>query len=207
MLVVQAYTFDVRAADAPPRVGFHCYRPSGRALAAAAAKDDRDGPQQQPWQAAALTDAGSLALRREANEHVFNSGWHAALDLYGRLLEREPWYAPGYVYRAILLLKRGWRGDATAALRDADTCVALSPNWPKALETRVRCLKDLHQVRHKRHAVPRHLCCSASAACPSMSRDLRGGGGGTGLCQGMTIYLVLTLLCSGSCGSVSACAL
>ena len=144
---MQAYAFDVRAADAPPVVTLNCCRPHGPALAAAAAKDDAEGPQHQPWQATALTDSTSLALRREANEHVFNSGWHAALDLYGRLLEREPWYAPGYVYRAILLLKRGWRGDATAALRDADTCVALSPTWPKAFETRVRCLKDLHQAR------------------------------------------------------------
>ena len=77
---------------------------------------------------------------------VFNSAWHAALAQYDKLLAAEPWLATGHVYRAIILLKRGWRGDARAALQDADTSIALSPSWSKAYETRVRCLKDLGQV-------------------------------------------------------------
>jgi tetratricopeptide (TPR) repeat protein len=148
---LQVYAFDVRHAESPPTLAYSCVRPHAQALEAAAAKDDRDGPFAQPWNNTALASEASLALRRRANEHVFNSGWNAALELYDKLLAAEPWLAQGYVYRAIILLKRGWRGDALAALRDADTCVALSPRWPKAYETRVRCLKELGQVRPVLH--------------------------------------------------------
>jgi hypothetical protein len=77
---------------------------------------------------------------------VLQDRWDEALKLYSQLILRVPWLAHSWAARAIVLLHRGWRGDAVWALRDADTCVALSPRWHKAYETRVRCLKVLGQV-------------------------------------------------------------
>jgi hypothetical protein len=201
----QVYTFDVRGADAPPKMAYLCHRPLLRALESAALKDEVQGPFPCAWHQLPL-DPASLALRSKANKcavsvfvtagaapwrvpaqrgtahacrsaiwqatacqestgtcHgvatggadvlcrcVFDSKWHEALDLYNQLLERAPWFSQGYAARAICLLNRGWRGDAWAALRDADTCTALSPEWPKAYETRVRCLRRLGQVRQQR---------------------------------------------------------
>jgi hypothetical protein len=127
-------------------MGYHCFKPHLHALEAAAAKDDREGPFARPWHTVQLQAVSSIALRHEANDCVLNSNWDGAVELYDKLLAAEPWLPQGYIYRAIILLNRGWRGDALCALRDADTCVALSPNWPKAYETRIRCLKDLDQV-------------------------------------------------------------
>lgn len=140
---------------------YSCCRPHARALEAMAAKDETDGPYACAWHDVPLLSAASRALRSGMNEHLLNSQWHQALTVCNELLRREPWFAPTYVHRAIILLKRGWRGDAAAALRDADTCIALSPGWPKAYETRVRCLKELGQVC----CLPRGAARLAQSAC------------------------------------------
>lgn len=158
LLLVQVYAFDVRHADAPPTIGYHSFKPHVHALEAAAAKDDREGPCARPWHTTQLHATASIALRHQANHCVFSNDWHGALELYDRLLAAEPWLPQGYVYRAIILLNRGWRGDALCALRDADTCIALSPNWPKAYETRIRCLKDLDQVGPSTSPLPTCVC-------------------------------------------------
>jgi hypothetical protein len=175
-LSLQVYAFDVRHAEAPPVMAYSCCRPNLAALEAAAAKDEREGPLGVPWHLNTLHAPASVALRRSANEHIFNSAWHAALAQYDKLLAAEPWLAQGYAYRAIILLKRGWRGDALAALRDADTCVAFSPGWPKAYETRVRCLKDLGQVRAPRRepcAVLAWLLFAAVLSCARFKRGIQ----------------------------------
>ena len=122
------------------------HKPAAHALAAAATKEDREGPFRHALHSTPLHTPSSMRLRRRANDCVFNDDWTGALNLYNELLQVEPWLPQGYVHRAIILLRRGWRGDALCALRDADTCVALCPNWAMAYETRVRCLKDLGQV-------------------------------------------------------------
>jgi hypothetical protein len=141
-----AYAFDVSRAEAPPTMQYSCCKPHMRALEAAARKDDADGPYACAWHCVPLRCATSRNLRSLANQHLLNSKWHSALLVCDELLKREPWFVKMYMYRAIILLKRAWRGDAAVALRDADTCVALSPEWPKAYELRVRCLKELGQV-------------------------------------------------------------
>lgn len=125
-------------------MSFCSTRPCLRALEAAARQNDAgyDAHQQDP-----PLDTESAEMRRAANEAVMEDRWDDALALYGRLLERVPWLAQTWAARAIVLLRRGWKGDALCALRDADTCAALSPHWPKAYETRIRCLRSLGQVR------------------------------------------------------------
>eukprot|EP00892_Ulva_mutabilis_P012900 jgi/Ulvmu1/9983/UM059_0032.1 len=139
----QAYTFDVTKESAPPRMSYCSTRPRLDALEAAACHNDagysttgQDPP----------LDAEAAEMRRAANEAVMEDRWDDALVLYGQLLGRVPWLAQTWAARAIVLLRRGWKGDALFALRDADTCAALSPNWPKAYETRIRCLRSLGQI-------------------------------------------------------------
>lgn len=145
VIYLQAYTFDVTSESAPPRMLFCSTQPCLSALESAARHNDAgyEAHQQDP-----PLDAESAEMRRAANEAVMEDRWDDALALYGRLLKRVPWLAQTWAARAIVLLRRGWKGDALCALRDADTCAALSPHWPKAYETRIRCLRSLGQVLH-----------------------------------------------------------
>ena len=148
---------------------FCCHKPAPHALEAAAAKEEREGPYGHALHCAPLHTPSSVRLRHEANDCTFNDDFSGALRRYNDLLEAEPWFSQGYVHRAITLLQRGWRGDALCALRDAETSIALSPTWAKAYETRVRCLKDLGQVRPRRCY---SLC--VSAACFKLTAQSMG---------------------------------
>lgn len=140
---VQGYTFDVTREEAPPRMAFCSTRPCASALESAARHNDAGYELAQPD---VVLDAESAEMQRAANQAVMEDRWDDALALYHRLQRRVPWLAQTWAARAIVLLRRGWKGDALWALRDADTCAALSPHWPKAYETRIRCLRSLGQV-------------------------------------------------------------
>jgi hypothetical protein len=66
-LTLQVYTFDVRGADAPPKMAYLCHRPLRRALVSAALKDEVQGPFPCAWHLLPL-DPASLALRSKANK-------------------------------------------------------------------------------------------------------------------------------------------
>jgi hypothetical protein len=89
-LALQVYTFDVRGADAPPKMAYLCHRPLRRALISAALKDEVQGPFPCAWHLLPL-DPASLALRSKANKCDLSCAsalvclWLRALPLGGIL--------------------------------------------------------------------------------------------------------------------------
>ncbi|CAG9464325.1 unnamed protein product [Pedinophyceae sp. YPF-701] len=79
----------------------------------------------------------------EGNRMFFAKKHTAAVRWYSRGVEAAPWSVGLRCNRAAALLARKFEGDAMAALKDVEECIAMDPSAPKP---RFRRAQALHQI-------------------------------------------------------------
>lgn len=84
---------------------------------------------------------GAAALKEKGNAKFKAGEYQAAVEAYTQSLELEPGQHLCYSNRSAAYLKLG--GSAEQALRDAEQCVALAPNWAKGYSRQAAALQEL----------------------------------------------------------------
>lgn len=122
-----------------------------------------------------MLPAAADALKGQGNLAYFNGQYSAAIERYGRALTLAPCAAVLYTNRCLALLKRGWKGDAAEALRDAELAVALDPGSIKAHFRLTSSLQRCGMPRSALAAVRalRSLFPEAADQAASLEQELR----------------------------------
>eukprot|EP00887_Chlorella_sp_A99_P002411 scaffold10.g2411.t1 len=118
----------------PPSAGAGA---SGIAAATAAGPSEAAAPVGAAVAAVLLPPEAERA-KADGNLYLFNKQAQQAVEAYSEALRAAPWAGLLYTNRCLALLQRGWEGDATAALADAEVAAALDPRNPKAYFRRAR---------------------------------------------------------------------
>eukprot|EP00928_Gymnodinium_smaydae_P061750 TRINITY_DN45767_c0_g1_i1.p1 TRINITY_DN45767_c0_g1~~TRINITY_DN45767_c0_g1_i1.p1 ORF type:complete len:421 (+),score=107.87 TRINITY_DN45767_c0_g1_i1:60-1322(+) len=85
----------------------------------------------------------AAALKEEGNSKFKVGEYSAAIDAYTRSLELDSSQHLCYSNRSAAYLKLG--GKAEEALRDAEKCVELAPEWPKGYNRQAAALQELQR--------------------------------------------------------------
>jgi len=125
-------------------------------------------------------------LKNEGNDKFKAGEYAAAVEAYTRSLELDPSQHLCYSNRSAAYLKLG--GSAPEALRDAEKCVELAPEWPKGFSRLAAALQELKRWDEAIAACERGLAASnddglrkmlSEVRCRSFQERLRGVWHGT----------------------------
>lgn len=94
-------------------------------------------------------DSDTTVVKEEGNSHYKQKDYHRAITAYSKCLARYPHSVVLLNNRAQALLKREWKGDQYAALRDSSTALDIDPDNEKA---HFRQIQSLHAMKYSKLA-------------------------------------------------------
>lgn len=122
----------------------------------------QEGSNQEP------TEDEASVLKKEGNAQFKAGAYQAAIDAYSRSLELDPQQHLCYSNRSAAYLKLG--NSAEEALRDAQRCVELAPNWPKGYSRQAAALQELKRWDEALAICTSGLALSAEGPDPALEK-------------------------------------
>jgi len=113
----------------------------------------------------------AASLKNEGNDKFKAGEYAAAIEAYTRSLELDPSQHLCYSNRSAAYLKLG--GSAPEALRDAEKCVELAPEWPKGFSRQAAALQELKRWDEAIAACERGLAASNDDGLRKMLSEVR----------------------------------
>ncbi|XP_028156919.1 WD and tetratricopeptide repeats protein 1 isoform X1 [Ostrinia furnacalis] len=181
----QVYLYDINSARRPMLVesfiiqhnhGVRDRPRNGHARAATPHATPQAGPASDPPMPDRVKHLKELFLAFQANDHVKNADYEAAIQLYNRAIADCPRCAVLYSNRAAALMRRGWSGDIYAAIQDCYRAIKLDPGHVKSHFRLAKGLMDMKRAREAHECLlyfkdkfPRH---SGSHAVFLLQKDI-----------------------------------
>ena len=117
--------------------------------------------------------AAGLQHKDEGNQFMTQRDWSKAIDSYNKAIECDPKNHIYYSNRCAAFMKRG---DKDRALKDAQKCVELAPEWPKSYLRLGHSLLNLNKLDEAKEAIEKGLSCISKTTKKTAS----GGGQSNG---------------------------
>mmetsp|Transcript_90837 Transcript_90837/g.256573 ORF Transcript_90837/g.256573 Transcript_90837/m.256573 type:complete len:418 (+) Transcript_90837:84-1337(+) len=113
----------------------------------------------------------AAALKSLGNEKWKVGEFAAAIEAYTRSLELDPTQHLCYSNRSAAYLKLG--GSAEDALRDAEKCIELKPDWPKGYSRQAAALQELKRWEEAVAICEKGLAITGDGALQNMLSEVR----------------------------------
>ncbi|XP_065202390.1 WD and tetratricopeptide repeats protein 1 isoform X2 [Planococcus citri] len=115
-------------------------------------------------------------IKLAANEHFKNGEYLKAIRMYNDAIRKYKTSAVLFGNRAAAYMKRAWKGDMYAALRDCSTALKLDPDYMKAFFRLARCFHELKRFEEAKTCLDmfksKFMNHADSHACRALEKDI-----------------------------------